>query len=105
MLRRQPPSVPQVAPTRHLDQRLPHRVDEIVLEQQMPEAIGAPELEVRHLEVERHSLPLLGPGGARWKRAKRAADKSTHSQFFCGNRGMDSASRLSAEARARLAIP
>ena len=55
MLRRQPPSVPQVAPTRHLDQRLPHRVDEIVLEQQMPEAIGALELEVRHLEVERQA--------------------------------------------------
>ena len=104
MLRRQPPSVPQVAPTRHLGQRLPHRVEEIVLERQMLEAIGAL-LEVRQSRGRAAQPAIAGACGARWKRAKRAADKSTHSQFFCGNRGMDSASRLSAEARARLAIP
>jgi AraC-like DNA-binding protein len=49
---RQSPPVMQVPPARHLHQRLPHRVHQVVLDQQVPEAVRAL-IEIRHGKVER----------------------------------------------------
>src|SRR5579863_532175 len=38
---RQLPPIPHVTPARHLHQRLPDGIDQVVLDQQMPEAIRA----------------------------------------------------------------
>src|SRR5579864_8819906 len=49
-----------MAPAGHLNERLPYRIDEVVLDEQMPEAVR-PLIEIGHRNVERDGLPLFGP--------------------------------------------
>src|SRR5215471_7109966 len=57
-LLRKPLSEPNVLPTGRLHQGLPHSIHKVVLNQQVPEAIGSL-VEVRHSEVERHGPPIF----------------------------------------------
>ena len=45
---------------RQLHQRTPHRVHQIMLDQQMPEAIRAL-VQIRHRQIQRHSAPIFRP--------------------------------------------
>src|ERR1700680_4609880 len=47
-------------PARHLHQWLPHWIDEVMLDQQVPEAVGAL-VQVRHRHVERNGPPVFWP--------------------------------------------
>ena len=54
------PPEAHMPPAGHLDEWFPYGIHKVVLDKQVPEAVGA-FIEVRHRKVQRHCLPLLRP--------------------------------------------